>query len=185
MHRGQASIEVLAVLLLVLSAAILFATEAVRVDVVTVIVLVALGLSGLVSPEEALAGFSNPATATVAAMFVLSGAFRHTGLVEGTTAALSDALGRAPWLLHLAVIVPVAAVSAFVNNTAAVVVFIPVVLGLERSGVVDPHRLLMPLSFASQTGGLCTLIGTSTNILVSTSPFGRGFGHSGCSSSRA
>ena len=87
--------EILAVLLLVLSAAILFATEAVRVDVVAVIVLVALGLSGLVAPEEALAGFSNPATATVAAMFVLSAAFRHTGLVEGITAAL----GGAPALL--------------------------------------------------------------------------------------
>jgi di/tricarboxylate transporter len=158
--------EIIAVLLLVVSVAILFATEAVRVDVVAIIVLVALGLSGIVTPEEALSGFSNPATATVAAMFVISGAFRHTGLVEGITAVLGGALGRTPWLLYLAIIVLVAAVSAFVNNTAAVAVFIPIVLGLERSRGVDPHRLLMPLSFASQTGGLCTLIGTSTNILV-------------------
>jgi di/tricarboxylate transporter len=160
-------VEIVAVLLIVMSAAILFATEAVRVDVVAVIVLVALGLSRIVTPEEALSGFSNPATATVAAMFVVSGAFRHTGLVEGITALLRGALGRFPWVLHLAVIVFVAAVSAFVNNTAAVAVFIPIVLGLERSGNVDPHRLVMPLSFASQAGGVCTLIGTSTNILVS------------------
>lgn len=159
--------EALAVLLLVVSAAILFATEAVRVDVVAVIVLVALGLSGLLTPEETLAGFSNPATATVAAMFILSAALRHTGVVEALADLLGGAFGRHPALLLVGLILVAGTISAFINNTAAVAVFIPVVLGLSRSHGVRPGRVLMPLSFAAQVGGVCTLIGTSTNILVS------------------
>lgn len=159
--------EILAVLLLAASAAILFATEAVRVDIVAVIVLVALALSGLVTPEQALSGFSNPATATVAAMFVLSAALRHTGLIEG----LADLLGRtfgSHWLLvHVALLLIAGSVSAFLNNTAVVAIFIPVVVGLSRSQAARPGQTLMPLSFAAQVGGVCTLIGTSTNILVS------------------
>lgn len=159
--------EALAVLLLVVSAAILFAGEAVRVDVVAVIVLVALGLSGLLTPEETLAGFSNPATATVAAMFVLSAALRHTGVVEAIADLLGGVFGRYPALLLVGLLVVAGTISAFINNTAAVAVFIPVVLGLARSHGVKPGRVLMPLSFAAQVGGVCTLIGTSTNILVS------------------
>lgn len=159
--------EIFAVLLLAASAAILFATEAVRVDIVAIIVLVALALSGLVSPEQALSGFSNPATATVAAMFVLSAALRHTGLIEGLAELLGRAFGGHWFLIHVALLLIAGAVSAFLNNTAVVAVFIPVVVGLSRSGAAHPGRSLMPLSFAAQVGGVCTLIGTSTNILVS------------------
>lgn len=159
--------EIFAVLLLVACAAILFATEAVRVDIVAIVVLVALALSRLVTPEQALSGFSNPATATVAAMFVLSAALRHTGLIEGLAELLGKLFGRRAILLHVALLVVAGTISAFINNTAAVAIFIPVVLGLARSHGARPGRILMPVSFAAQIGGVCTLIGTSTNILVS------------------
>lgn len=159
--------EILAVVLLAVAAAILFATEAVRVDVVAMLVLLALALSGLVTPEQALSGFSNPATATVAAMFILSGALKHTGVIDGLAAALGAGVRRHHGLLYPFLLILVASISAFINNTAAVAVFIPLVLGLSRNHGLRPARLLMPLSFAAQVGGVCTLIGTSTNILVS------------------
>ncbi len=160
------TLEILAVLLLTLSAIILFCTEALRVDVVAILILISLALSNLVSPEQALSGFSNPATATVAAMFILSEGLRRTGVVDGLAAALDALVGRRPSLLYLSLLLVGAALSAFINNTAAVAVFIPIVLGLCR-GREHPGRYLMPLSFAAQAGGVCTLIGTSTNILVS------------------
>ncbi len=159
--------EIAALLLLILSAAILFFTEALRVDVVAMLILVALALSGLVTPEESLSGFSSPATATVAAMFILSAALSRTGVVDGLAAALGKMAGRRPFLLYLSLLVLGAVLSGFINNTAAIAVFIPLVLGLCQSHGGQPGRFLMPLSFAAQVGGTCTLIGTSTNILVS------------------
>ncbi len=159
--------EILAVVLLVISAAILFATEAVRVDLVAMIVLLALALSGLVTPEEALSGFSNPATATVAAMFILSAGLKQTGVIDHLAAALGRMVGRRQQLLYPLLLLIVCAISAFINNTAAVAIFLPLMLGLCRRHGTSPGRFLMPLSFAAQVGGVCTLVGTSTNILVS------------------
>ncbi len=159
--------ETLAVLLLALSAILLFATEALRVDVVAILILVALALSGLIAPEEALSGFSNPATATVAAMFVLSAGLRHTGLVDAFADGVDALLGRSALLVNLGLMVAVGVVSAFINNTATVAVLIPTVLGLCRRHAWSPSRFLMPLAFMAQLGGVCTLVGTSTNILVS------------------
>ncbi|HXI01889.1 MAG TPA: SLC13 family permease, partial [Candidatus Saccharimonadales bacterium] len=159
--------EILAIVLLVVSAAILFATEAVRVDVVAMLVLLALALSRLITPDEALSGFSNPATATVAAMFILSAGLKHTGVIDGLAAVLGAVVGKRHALLYPLLILLVAAVSAFINNTAAVAVFIPLVMGLCRSHGTGPERFLLPLSFAAQVGGVCTLVGSSTNILVS------------------
>jgi len=159
--------EIAAVILLAVSAAILFATQALRIDVVAMLILVALALSGLVRPEEALSGFSDPTTATVAAMFILSAALKQTGTIDALAAGLNAATKTRKWLLLPAMLLVSAVVSAFINNTAAVAVFIPVVLGLARSHGKSPGRFLMPLSFAAQAGGVCTLIGTSTNILVS------------------
>jgi len=159
--------EILAVLLLVFSAIILFATQAMRVDVVAILILVALALSGLLAPEDVLAGFSNPATATVAAMFVLSAGLRHTGLVDSLAEGIDHLFRRSVTLVTLGLMLAVGAVSAFINNTAAVAVLIPIVLGLCRRNGWSPSRFLMPLSFVAQIGGMCTLVGSSTNILVS------------------
>ncbi len=142
-----------------------FITDRFPPEAVAMVGAVTLLLSGVLSPAEMLSGFSNPATVTVAAMFILSAGLQKTGAL----AALGGVLIRAarwPWLLLLLLMVATGAISAFVNNTAAVAVLLPPVLLAARERRLPASRLLIPLSFASQFGGVCTLIGTSTNLLV-------------------
>ena len=158
--------EITLVLSLLLLAVLLFATEKFPVDFVALMVLGALLILRLVTPQEGISGFSNPATITVGAMFVLSSALRKTGALDLVGRMLAQ-IGKTPSTLLLVVMLTVGAVSAFINNTAAVAVFLPIVLTLSRRNKVSPSKLLIPLSYASQFGGVCTLIGTSTNLLVS------------------
>lgn len=151
----------------ILGAAIwLFATEKFPADLIAVMVLAALVLCRLVSPLEGVSGFANPATITIAAMFVLSAGLAKTGAVAAVGRALAWA-GVNRWALLLVMMPVVAGISAFVNNTACVAIFLAVVLSIAAQKKIAPSKLLIPLSFASQFGGVCTLIGTSTNILVS------------------
>ncbi|MDQ3040230.1 MAG: SLC13 family permease [Pseudomonadota bacterium] len=155
----------LAVTLAVLAGAVfLFVTEKLAVDVVALLVLSALLVTGVLTPAEALSGFSNPATITVAAMFVLSAALQHSGMIG----ALGDQLARIRqgWLFALVMMLLAAGLSAFVNNTAVVAVFLPMVIAAVSSNRLAPSKFLIPLSFAAQFGGVCTLVGTSTNLLV-------------------
>jgi len=155
------------VLGLVVSAVILFATERLPVDLTAMILLGAMLLSGIISPQDAIGGFSNPATVTVGAMFVLSAGLFKTGAVD-VIGVILGRLGRINyWLVVVVLMLTVGLLSAFINNTAAVAIFLPVVLAIARDTGVAAGRLLMPLSFASMFGGVCTLVGTSTNILVS------------------
>jgi di/tricarboxylate transporter len=156
------------VLVVIGGAMALFVTEKLRVDVVALLVLLALLLLRLIPVDRALYGFANPATATVAAMFVLSAGLVRTGLVEWMSRQIDRMAGRREFQLVLVLCLVIAGLSAFVVNTATVAIFIPVAIALARSRKFSPSRVLMPLSFASQFGGVCTLIGTSTNILVST-----------------
>ena len=168
------TIEIAAVYGLVVLALVLFALDRFPVDAVAVAVLVVLAFSGLVEPEEAVAGFSNIATVTVAAMFVLSAGLRRTGALAGLGRRLAR-LGERDHLLAVsAMMVIVAVVSGFINNTAAVAIFIPVVIDLAREMGRSPSQLLIPLSFASMFGGVTTLIGTSTNLLVDSIAADRG-----------
>lgn len=159
--------EIGLVLAVLAGAVACFATERLPVDLVALLVLSALLGSGVLTPEQAISGFSNTATVTVAAMFVLSAGLARTGVVSllGRRLAAVGRLGLRPALAALMILIGV--VSAFINNTAAVAIFLPVVLGLARDMGVSPSKLLIPLSFASMFGGVCTLIGSSTNILVS------------------
>ncbi|HSH01432.1 MAG TPA: SLC13 family permease [Anaerolineae bacterium] len=142
-------------------------SERVPFDVAAVIITGLLLVTGIVSVEQGLSGFSNEATITIAAMFVLSEGVRRTGILEGVGRFFST-LGRRNFWLGLGVMMGVVGViSAFVNNTAIVAIFIPVVLGVAKEMGVSPSKLLMPISFASMFGGVCTLIGTSTNLVVS------------------
>jgi di/tricarboxylate transporter len=126
----------------------------------------ALLMTGIISPEEGISGFSNVATVTVAGMFILSAGLFKTGSVNFIGTALGT-LGKKNRVLALiAMMIGVGAISAFINNTAAVAIFLPIVLGMTRDNNISPSKWLMPLSFASMFGGVCTLIGTSTNILV-------------------
>jgi di/tricarboxylate transporter len=162
--------DIALVLILLAAAVILFATETYPVDFVAVVVLGAVMLLGLwrgvVTPADAVSGFSNPATITVGAMFVLSAGLQRTGAVRAMARAMFP-LGRWPLAFLLLVMVTAAGVSAFINNTAAVAVFLPLVLAFCARRKFAPSKFLIPLSYAAQFGGVCTLIGTSTNLLVS------------------
>lgn len=161
------TVEIVIVLLLVVGAVILFATEKLPVDLVALIIMATLLGSGIISPKEGLSGFSNPATITVGAMFVLSAALFKTGAVNSIGTVLTHLSKRSFGLALITLMITIGALSAFINNTATVAIFLPIVLGVARDTKVSASKLLMPLSFASMFGGVCTLIGTSTNILVS------------------
>lgn len=155
----------LALTLVVLAGAVfLFVTEKLPVDVVALLVLCCLLMLRIVSVPDALSGFSSPATVTVAAMFVLSAAIERSGALLGVAELLARVKWR--WLFALLMMLLVAMISAFVNNTAAVAVFLPLVLRATAVRGWAPSRFLIPLSFAAQLGGVCTLVGTSTNLLV-------------------
>jgi di/tricarboxylate transporter len=159
--------EIAFVLALVVIAVILFATEKLPVDLVALLVMGALLVSGIISPEEGIAGFSNTATVTVGAMFVLSAGLFKTGAVSYLGRALSRLFKLNLWLALIVTMLIAGILSGFINNTPVVAIFLPILLGVARDLDVSPSKLLMPLSFASMFGGVCTLIGTSTNILVS------------------
>jgi len=142
----------------------LFVTEKLRVDVVALLVLTSLLVLGLVSPAEALSGFSSQATITVAAMFVLSAGLQRSGALQGLGELLAGI--RWNWLFALVMMAVIAFISAFVNNTAAVAVFLPLVITAAIANRQSPSKFLIPLSYAAQFGGVCTLVGTSTNLLV-------------------
>ncbi|MEN1925866.1 SLC13 family permease [Luteimonas sp. MJ293] len=147
-----------------LVAVYLFITEKLRVDVVALLVMTALLVLGVLSVPEALSGFSNQATVMVACMFVLSGALK----ANGALVAIGDLLSRIRyrWLFLLVMLGLVVSVAAFINNTATVAVFLPLVLVATTANGWAPSKFLIPLSYISQTAGVCTLIGTSTNLLV-------------------
>lgn len=129
--------------------------------------IVVLMVTGLLSPAEALSGFASTATITVAAMFILSAGLMRTGALEAVTIYLGRfANGSARRLLLLLALVEMPA-SAFMNNTPVVVMMIPVVVSLCRQYNLRPSKFLLPVSYFAVLGGTITLIGTSTNILVS------------------
>ena len=148
-------------------AIILFATEALPIDLVAISIMIILILGGVITPEEGVEGFSNKATITVAFMFVLSAALLKTGALQVLAHRLSKIFRYKFNAGILMMMFMIAIISAFVNNTPVVAVFIPVVIQIAHASGQSPSKMLIPLSFASIFGGMCTLIGTSTNILVS------------------
>jgi len=161
------TLDMALVLTMAAAAVVLFATERLRVDLVAMLLMGGLLLSGLVSPEEGIAGFSNPATVTVAAMFIISAALFRTGAVTALGRASAWVFERNLWAGLVVMMLSVGLLSAFMNNTPVVAIFMPIVLSVAAAIRISPSKLLMPLSFASMFGGVCTLIGTSTNLLVS------------------
>ena len=151
---------------------ILFASEKLRVDLIAVLLMVLLMVIGLFRDafpnlEEGLSGFSNEATVTIAAMFVLSAGLMKTGAISWVSQKLARLGGDSEMRSFIILMVTVAFVSAFINNAAAVAVFIPITIKACRQFNISPSRMLMPLSLISIMGGTCTLIGTSANILAS------------------
>ena len=159
--------EIAIVLGIITIAVILFVTERLSIDTVAILTMVLFMISGILTPTEGLAGFSNPATLTVAAMFVISSAIFKSGALSSVGVMLTR-IGRKNYLLCLLSVMLVAgSLSAFINDTAVVALLMPVVIQVSYDIKVSPAKLLIPLSFGALMGGVCTLIGTSTNILVS------------------
>jgi di/tricarboxylate transporter len=134
-------------------------------------VLLAVGLlpgeNSLPSTNELLSVFASPAPITIAAMFILSAALEKCGVIRGLASAL-DGMVNLGYRRFLLILVPgVAGISAFINNTPVVIVFLPVILNLARKMEIPASKFLIPLSYAAIFGGTCTLVGTSTNILAS------------------
>ena len=144
----------------------LFVWNRLRVDVVALLAMAALMVLGVVTPTQGISGFANEATITVAAMLALSAGLLRTGAIDDLGLWMHRAAGGRELRLLLVLLVIVIPVSALINNTAAVAVLLPVVMGVARSMDVAPSKVLMPLSFAGQMGGTLTLVGTSTNLLV-------------------
>ena len=158
------SMQAWIVAFIVIGAVTLFASERLRFDVVALLVLVLLMVLGILTPAEGLSGFSNEATVVVTAMFALNAGIVGTGGLDPLIRGLSRI--RRPWLLTLAILIVVSLLGAFVKNTALVATFLPVVLGVCARTRTSPARVLMPMSYAAQMGGVCTLLGTSSNLLT-------------------
>ncbi len=153
-----------AVAILLVGAMALFVSEKLRYDVIGLLVLSALLVSGIVTPAEGLSGFSNEATIAIAAMFALNAGVVGTGGLDPIVRLLVRI--RRPWLLTLTIMVLMAMLGAFIKNTALVATFLPVCLTVCARTRTPPSRVLMPMSFAAQMGGVSTLIGTSSNLLT-------------------
>lgn len=164
--RHAVSLQAGLVLLLLAGALVLLLSGRVRVDVVALLVLASLALTGILTPAEALSGFSHPAVVTIWAVFILSAGLARTGvgnLVGRQVLALS---GGGELGLLLTVMLLTAGLSAFMSNVAVVALMLPVVMDVARSTGIPPARLLLPLAYAALLGGVTTLVGTPPNILV-------------------
>lgn len=165
---------ILVSLILVITLALLI-SEKLSVDKTAIGIMVVLALTRILTPREAVAGLANPAVVTVGAMFLLSRGLIRTGAIGFvTTLVLRLSKGNRTHA-HILILVTVAIASAFINNTPVVVLFIPIVMGLSCEYDFSPSKLLIPLSYVSILAGTCTLIGTSTNIIVSDLSAAQGF----------
>lgn len=149
------------------TALFLLVTETLSVDKIAVGIMVALSLTGILTPKETVAGFSNSAVITVGAMFLISRGLIRTGAVGFITEIVLKLSQGKKERTFILILITVAVASAFINNTPVVVLFIPIVMGLSCECDFSPSKMLIPLSYVSILAGTCTLIGTSTNIIVS------------------
>ncbi|KAA5540768.1 SLC13 family permease [Adhaeribacter rhizoryzae] len=159
--------EIIIVLSLLLIAIILFATEKISVDIVTLIMLIVLCTTRIITPQEAFAGFSSDFIVILASIFVLTAALEETGILEFMIARLVNIASRGAHILLFLVMLISGTISAFMNNTTVTAMFVSPLLGVSRKLKFSASKILMPLAFASILGGTCTLIGTSTNVAVS------------------
>ena len=167
--------DILLTLIILGISVILFITEKISVDLVALLVLSALALTKLVTPEEALSGFSSPAVVTVWAVFILSAGLTRTGIAGWLGRQLLRLGGSGDIRLMLVIMGTAGFMSAFMNNVGATAMLLPVVLDISRRTNRSPSKLLIPLAFSSLLGGMTTLIGTPPNILVTNAL--KDFGH--------
>jgi di/tricarboxylate transporter len=148
-------------------ALVLFATDKLSVDVVGLIVLLALAIPRVLTPQEALASFGSDTILILVSLFVLTTGVVRTGVVERVGLWLTSTTGRRPVVLTRVILGAAAAVSSVLSNTVTTGIFLPIMIGVARRASVALSRVLMPLAFASILAGSVTLIGTSTNLVIS------------------
>lgn len=156
---------IITIIILVVSA-ILFAIGKVRSDLVALGGLVLLLIFGILTPEEALAGFSNPVVIMMVGLFVVGGAVLQTGLAQKLGSSIVRFAGTNETRLFITVMVVTSVIGAFVSNTGTVALMMPVVVSLATRAKIKASRLLMPVAFASSIGGMLTLIGTPPNLVI-------------------
>lgn len=168
--------EAIITLTVIALAILLFITEWVAVDIVAIGIMVLLVSFGVIDAQESIEGFANDATLTVAAMFILSSALIKSNILEKVGPIMTNVLKRG-YAYSIGVLgLIVGSLSAFINNTPVVATFIPIISESSKKVNIPPSRFLMPLSFIAMLGGTCTLIGTSTNLLVSGISESQGYG---------
>lgn len=160
------SFEIILVFIILGVTILLFATEAFPIDKIAFLIIISLVLSGLTTPEEAISGFSSPATITILMLMILAIGLEDNGVIDLLTQSIKK-LKVLPMILMVPVFMLLSAsISSFISTTAVVVIFIKIIAQLSEKYNFSAPKLLMPISFAGILGGSCTLMGTSTNLLV-------------------
>lgn len=169
-ERGEAIKRLLYVMIIpivVLAvSAVFFAIGRVRADVVALCALLALVLTNVLTPTEALAGFASPVVVMMAGLFVVGGAVLQTGLAKMMSGRIMALAGQSSGSIYLLVMLVTAVIGAFVSNTGTVALMLPIVVSIAASARTNVRTLLMPLAFASSMGGMLTLIGTPPNLVI-------------------
>ena len=166
MHH-MPDMNIVITLLIILFAIILFSIEIVPVDIVSVLVVLALIFFNLLSPDQAFLGFSNSALVMIGSVLIMTTALVKSGVADKIAHYILKWSGKSPIRLLCIFLITVGIISSFINNVAATAILLPSAVSIARVAKINPSKLLMPLAFGSMLGGMCTLIGTSTNIAVS------------------
>ncbi|MEE3139275.1 MAG: SLC13 family permease [Candidatus Neomarinimicrobiota bacterium] len=151
---------------IIVIALVLFITELFPIDVTALVVLGLLLIFGLVTPNESLSGFSNPAVITIGCLFIMSYALQKSHVLEYVIININKIIDKSQTLGMAVYLFCIGIASAVVNNTAIVAIFMPVTIRLADKYNISPSKVLIPLSYAAILGGTLTLVGTSTNLIV-------------------
>ena len=165
----------LATLIILGLSVVFFVWGKVRSDIVALCALIALLIFQILTPAEALSGFSNSVVIMMAGLFIVGGAIFQTGLAKMISSRILKLAGKSETRLFLLVMIVTSAIGAFVSNTGTVALMLPIVVSLAAGAGVNSGRLLMPLAFASSMGGMMTLIGTPPNLIIQDTLTGAGY----------
>ena len=159
--------QIAIVLILLLVALVLFSTERIPIEIVSILLVMALVVTNTLSASDAFAGFGNDVVITIAGLFVLTGGLAKTGVIDVVGRRLHRIAGDSEFRISALIMLAAAVCAGLMKNTTTTAMFLPVVLGIGTRRNISPSKLLMPLAFGAILGGTCTLIGTSTNLAVS------------------
>jgi len=168
------TLEIIILFALILIVIFLFALEVFPVDKIAFFIMVSLLLANIISPEEAISGFSSPATITVLALMIIAIGLESNGVIDWLANGLKELRGLPLFLMVPVFMFIAGGISAFINTTAVVLVFVKIINELTEKYDIPNSKLLLPISFAGIIGGSCTLMGTSTNLIVNAVAINRG-----------